>query len=134
MNVPILIVVPTLIAAVVACSGIPKTSRTGEIHNVKIEENLSPTDLTVRTGDEIRWVNARTMESRIDLLFPGAQELACERGFGVAGDEEDSATLGPNESASICFSQPSEVRYNVRMGAAVPGGEKIVSGLIRVVN
>lgn len=134
MNVPRLVVVPLLIAAVVACSGIPKTSRTGEIHNVKIEDDVSPTDLTVRTGDEIRWINVRTMDTRIDLLYPGAQEVACERGFGVTGDEEDSATLGPNESASICFSQPAEIRYNIRMGAAVPGGEEIVSGLIHVVN
>lgn len=36
------------------------SSRTGRIHDVNIEHDVIPTELTVSIGDEIRWVNHRT--------------------------------------------------------------------------
>jgi plastocyanin len=43
------------------CAGLPQTSRTAVIHDVKFEATLAPADLTVHVGDEIRWVNHRTL-------------------------------------------------------------------------
>ena len=34
---------------------------TAIIHEVKFEKTLEPSDLTVHVGDEIRWVNHRTL-------------------------------------------------------------------------
>ena len=36
------------------CAGLPQTSRTAIIHEVKFEGSLAPADLTVHVGDEIR--------------------------------------------------------------------------------
>ena len=43
------------------CTSLPQTSRTAVIHDVKFEATLAPADLTVHVGDEIRWVNHRTL-------------------------------------------------------------------------
>ncbi len=43
----------------VGCATLPQTTRTGDIHDIKIEEALSNVNLNVKIGDEIRWVNYR---------------------------------------------------------------------------
>jgi len=122
-----------LIMMSVGCASLPQTTRTGEIHQIGIGEDLSPAEITVKVGEEVRWVNSRSLDSRIDLLPVTLKNLSCQKGFtNFMGRMRESVSLKPNESASLCFSTPTEVKYNVRMGAGVPGREKTVSGIIRV--
>ncbi|MBA5865131.1 MAG: hypothetical protein GDA67_00370 [Nitrospira sp. CR1.3] len=111
----------------------PPTTRTGEVRDVKIEEGLAPTIVTVGVGDEVRWVNHRTLPVRIDFLGGDLEEVSCHRGFtNWVGMKKESATLGASESASLCFSKAGVVIYNVRMDSALPGGKQIVQGEVRV--
>ncbi len=115
------------------CSGVAAISRSGDIHEVKIEEGLSPEVLRVGIGDEIRWVNHRAWPVRIDFLDDDLRELSCQRGFtNWLGLRRESAVLKGNESASLCFAKSGVVGYNVRMDSPLPGGKQIVKGEVRV--
>ncbi len=116
------------------CSSLPEVTRTAVIHDIKLEEHLSPADLTVRVGDEVRWVNHRTLPARIEI--PGLQKdmLSCERNFSnMFGSPLEVAELPPSKSASLCFKREITISYNARMGSALPGGMQIEPGTIRVV-
>lgn len=129
--------VPSLMLGLIGLSACamfaPPTTRTGEIREVKIEEGLAPTIVTAGVGDEVRWVNHRTLPVRIDFLGEDLEEVSCHRGFtSWTGMKKDSATLGANESASACFSKAGVIIYNVRMDSALPGGKQIVQGEVIV--
>lgn len=114
------------------CAG-PTTTRTGAVHDIRIAEGPEPADLIVNPGDEVRWVNARTLPLRIDLVNVKSGELSCERRFSnVFGAIQESATIEPNGTASACFVKAGVVNYNLRMDSALPGGQVIVPGIIRV--
>ena len=116
------------------CAGLPQTSRTAIIHEVKFEGSLAPADLTVHVGDEIRWVNHRTLPVLIDIPGLNAEMLSCDRGFsGMMGGVSELKELDPSKSASLCFSKPIVISDNARMKSADPGGMKIEPGTIRVV-
>ena len=117
-----------------SCSSLPEMTRTAVIHEIKLEEHLIPADLTVRVGDEVRWVNHRTLPARVEI--PGLQKdmLSCEREFSNAfGSTLEVAELAPSKSASLCFKKEITISYNARMGSALPGGMQIEPGTIRVV-
>jgi plastocyanin len=128
--------VPLLILGLIglsACTSTPPTTRSGEVHDVKIEEGIEPTTLTVKIGDEVRWVNHRSDDIRIDFLGDALDDVSCQRGFSNwVGMKKESATVGPNKSASLCFEKAAVVTYNVRMDSALPGGKQIARGEIRV--
>ena len=116
-----------------ACAGVPATTRSGDIHDVKIEEGLTPGQLMVHAGDEVRWVNHRTMPVRIDLVGGTWDAISCQRGFtNWLGLKKQSVTLGANETASVCFSKGGTYLYNVRMDSALPGGRQITQGEVTV--
>lgn len=122
------------VALLAGCAGLPQTSRTAVIHEVKFEAGLVPADLTVRVGDEIRFVNHRTLPVLIDIPGLNADMLSCDRGFtGMMGGVTELKELDPSKSASLCFSKPIAISYNARMRSADPGGMKIEPGTIRVV-
>lgn len=122
------------IALLAGCTSLPQTSRTAVIHEVKFEANLEPADLTVHVGDEIRWVNHRTLPVLIDIPGLSGEMLSCDRGFsGMMGGVSELKELEPSKSASLCFSKPIVISYNARMRSADPGGMKIEPGTIRVV-
>lgn len=122
---------PAVLLAV-ACAG-PSTSRTGAVHDIRITERPEPADLIVNPGDEVRWVNARSLPLRIDLVNVQSSDISCERGFSnIFGAIGESATIKPNNTASACFTKPGVVTYNLRMDSALPGGRDIVSGVVRV--
>jgi len=117
----------------VGCAGLPETSRSGSIHDVKIEHGISPSDLIVEIGDEVRWINHRSGVVQIDFLGNELDRVSCARGFtNWIGTKKESATIKANQSASLCFSQAGAVSYNVRMEAMVPGGKVIEPAIIRV--
>jgi plastocyanin len=122
-----------LIIISVGCAGLPQATRTGKIDEIVIGENLLPAEITVKVGEEVRWINTRSMDSLIEVLPLTLKNLSCQKGFtNYMGTMQESVSLKPNETASLCFRTPAVVTYNVRMGAGVPGGEKTVSGIIHV--
>jgi plastocyanin len=116
----------------VSCAG-PPTSRTGAVHDVRVTEGPDPADLIVNPGDEVRWVNSRSLPIRVDLVNVNSDGLSCERGFSnFLGIVRESATIKPNETVSACFTKPGVVNYNLRMDSALPGGRVVTPGIIRV--
>jgi plastocyanin len=134
MRTKILLLIVVVIFAV-GCASLPKISRTGTIHEVRIEDILSNPNLTAQVGDEIRWVNVRTEPVSIEFTPKSVGSFSCNNGFsGMLGRSRDEAKVDPSESVSLCFSKNGIYKYNVRMKASVPGGEIIVSGVINVGN
>jgi plastocyanin len=115
----------------VACSSIPDTSRTGVIHDIKIMESaLEPPEITVRAGDEIRWINYRTKPVRIVFLDRLQDVLMCDRAFTGAGMND--TTIKASKAASLCFARAGSYKYNARMEAEVAGGEIPALGIVHV--
>ena len=114
------------------CS-LPQTSRTASIHDVKIEDSISPDNLLVQPGDEVRWINLRKLPITVDIPTLKSEDLACSRGFtNFVGVLKETAELGPNETASLCFKKPAVVNYNVRSQTALAGGKLILPGVVKV--
>ncbi len=133
MTTRMAVVLIALFFITVGCAGTAMTTRTGAVHDIKIEEGLTPSSITVQVGDEVRWVNHRTMPAQIDFLGGALDEISCQRGFSNwIGMRQESITVGSNETASLCFSKAGLVTYNVRMDSALPGGKHIVPGEIRI--
>lgn len=121
-----------LSVSLVACAG-PQTTRSGDIHTINIEVEPHPADLVVNVGDEVRWVNHRTLPVRLDLVTDVHENLSCERGFSnFLGMKSEHATIKPNESVAACFSKVGVIKYNLRMDSALPGGKAITSGTVQV--
>jgi plastocyanin len=120
-------------SAIAGTSGIAETSRTGAIHDVSFEEHMTPANLRVRVGDEVRWINQRNTPVTVEFLGDALDDVTCQRGFSnLMRRQQESATIQPNETASLCFGRPAVVTYNVRMTSPVAGGQRIEAGSIRV--
>lgn len=127
-----LFVVAVLNTALWGCS-LPQTSRTAAIHDVKIEDTLSPDSLLVQPGDEVRWINLRKLNVVVDIPTLKSEDLACHRKFtNWLGVLDETADLKPNETASLCFKKPAVINYNVRVETAVAGGKLILPGVVKV--
>jgi plastocyanin len=119
-------------AAIAGTGGIADTTRTGAIHDVIFADRMTPTDLRVQPGDEIRWVNQRTMPVTVEFLDDALNDVTCQSGFSnLLRRQQEAATIRPNESASLCFGTVGTVTYNARMESAVAGGQ-IERGTIRI--
>ncbi len=115
----------------------PTLTRTGQVQDVVIRENLSPATLTVRPGDEVRWVNQRQGAASVVFLDPVMDALTCERNFGSfikrTNRHQYTAQLSSKDSASVCFGSSAVIRYVVRASSADdPGGEVNIPGTIRI--
>jgi len=127
-----------LLATTVGCASVADTTRTGRIHDVRFGERMTPATLQVEPGDEIRWINGRSMPVTVEFLAGALGSVSCEEGFSkrglsnLRGTLQESTTLGPNASASLCFGDLGTVDYNARMESAVAGGQVIEQGTIRV--
>jgi plastocyanin len=115
----------------------PTLTRTGEVRDVIIREGVEPVSLTVNPGDEIRWINKRQGTVRVVFLNPMTENLTCQRNFGGpmgfgTKRNEYSAKLSSNETASLCFRDPAEVKYVVRAESNDPIGEKNLAGAISI--
>ena len=123
---------------IIGGESMPTVTRTGELKNVIIRDTVDPASLMVNAGDEIRWVNKRQGVVRVVFLNPVTENLACQRNFGGplgfgTKRNEYSAKLRPNDTASLCFRDPGEVKYVVRAeSAAHPGGEQNLAGTISI--
>jgi len=128
-----------VLATVVGCASIrgtdsiSDTTRTGTIHTVNFEEHMTPASLRVQPGDEVRWVNQRSTPVTVEFLGDALDDVTCQTGFSsLLRRQQESATINPNESASLCFGRVGTVTYNARIESPVAGGQMIESGTIRV--
>jgi plastocyanin len=115
----------------------PTLTRTGDVKDVIIRDGVEPTSVTVNPGDEIRWINKRQGDVRVIFLNPMTENLTCQRNFGGpmgfgTKRNEYSAKLGSNETASVCFRDPGEVKYVVRAASNDPIGEQNIAGVISI--
>ncbi len=118
---------------VLGCQGTPTVTRTGDVKDIIIGDNLSSGEIAVNTGDEVRWVNKRTAPVRIIFIDPVLdKQLSCKNNFGGWMTPGDTAQLATNETASLCFRDAGTFRYTVRMESAKTTGELNVPGVIKV--
>jgi plastocyanin len=114
----------------------PTVTRTGELKDIVILDTVSPATVTVNPGDEIRWINKRQGDVRVIFLTPVMESLSCQRNFGgsVANDQSEyTAALSTNDTASVCFRGPAELKYVVRAKSTEhPSGEQNIPGSITV--
>ena len=122
-----------LVLSVLGCQGTPTVTRSGDVKDIIIGDNLSSGEIAVNPGDEVRWVNKRTAPVRVIFLDPVAdKQLSCQNNFGGMMTPSNTAKLGMNETASACFRDPGYFRYTVRMESANMTGERNVPGVIKV--
>jgi plastocyanin len=109
-----------------ACARLPADSRSGRTAVVRItEEGLSPRDITVQPGDEVRLLNGRNRPAWIYFGRDRPTELSCRRGFSFFWGVEEVAKVRPGESASVCFSAPGEYGYWVQSQPTEQGGASL---------
>ena len=115
------------------CESIPTVTRSGDVKDIIIGDNLSSGEVVVSPGDEVRWVNKRTAPVRVIFLDPMAdKQLSCKNNFGGLMTPSNTAKLATNETASACFRDPGYFRYTVRMESAGMTGEGNVPGVVKV--
>jgi plastocyanin len=118
---------------VLGCQSTPTVTRTGDVKDIIIGDDLSSKEIAVNTGDEVRWINKRTQPVRVVFLDPVSdKQLSCKNNVGGWMTSSDTAQLGKNETASACFRDPGYYRYIVRMESALTTGDINVQGVIRV--
>jgi hypothetical protein len=118
---------------VLGCQATPAVTRTGDVKDIVIGDDLASGEIAVNPGDEIRWVNKRTAPVRIVFLDPlSEKQVSCKNNIGGVMTPSDTAKLATNESASICFRDPGYYRYTVRMESGLTTGEINVPGVIKV--
>lgn len=122
-------------------NGTPTVTRTGEVKDIIIrDDNVSPAIVIAHPGDEIRWINKRQGHARVIFLLSVQEQLSCQRGFGGlmsanwnSFKNQYTAKLGVNDSASVCFKNQSEVKYEVHADFNLPSGDdNIIAGMINV--
>ena len=117
----------------VGCQGTPTVTRTGDVKDIIIGDDLSSREIAVNTGDEVRWINKRTQPVRVVFLDPVSDKrLSCKNNVGGWLTPSDTAQLGKNETASACFRDPGYFRYIVRMESGLTTGDINIQGVIKV--
>ena len=118
---------------VLGCQSMPTVTRTGDVKDIIIGDELSSREIAVNTGDEVRWINKRTQPVRVIFLDAVLdKQLSCKNNVGGWMTPSDTAQLGKNETASVCFRDPGYFRYIVRMESAKTTGDINVQGVIKV--
>jgi hypothetical protein len=116
------------------CASSPTVvTRSGDVKDIIIGDTLASKEITVNTGDEVRWINKRTAPVRVVFLDPVSdKQLSCKNNIGGLMTPSDTAKLATNETASACFRDPGYYRYTVRMESGLTTGEINVPGVIKV--
>jgi plastocyanin len=115
------------------CQAVPSVTRTGDVKDIIIGDDLSSRETTVNTGDEVRWINKRTQPVRVIFLDAVVdKQLSCKNNVGGWMTPSDTAKLDKNETASACFRDPGYFRYIVRMESALTTGDINIQGVIKV--
>ena len=109
---------------VLGCQAVPTVTRTGDVKDIIIGDDLSSREIAVNTGDEVRWINKRTQPVRVIFLDAVLdKQLSCKNNVGGWMTPSDTAKLDKNETASVCFRDPGYFRYIVWMESAKTTGD-----------
>ncbi len=118
---------------VLGCQGLPTVTRSGDVKDIIIGDNLTITETAVNAGDEVRWINKRNAPVRVIFLDAVLdKQLSCKNNVGGWMTPSDTAQLATNQTASVCFRDPGYFRYIVRMESATTTGDISVQGVIKV--
>jgi plastocyanin len=118
---------------VLGCQGMPTVTRSGDVKDIIIGDNLALTETAVNAGDEVRWINKRNAPVRVIFLDAVLdKQLSCKNNVGGWMTPSDTAQLATNQTASVCFRDPGYFRYIVRMESAKTTGDISVQGVIKV--
>ena len=129
MKTALYLMLALAIVSTAACSNSPTASKThsemevgtktGMVKNIVIKDTIVPDALTVRAGDEVRWINQRQDSVTVTIDEPLEHNVSCQNGFSKAMGMgvDNSTTLSGNETAGLCFSRVGTVRYSVRPSA-----------------
>jgi|GEM_PF-666429 len=126
------VITGTVALLVTACYHLPSFSRSGEVRDVTITDQLSEVIVQVNAGDEVRWTNKYRTPVRITFADYILDKLSCRSNFEGHFYSGAEAELQPNESASLCFRESTYAKYVVRMASSISGGEMHVAGVIQV--
>src|SRR5690349_1843367 len=75
-------VIAVAVLSLSACAGLPTEGQTGRTAVVRITDGeVSPRDITVQPGDEVRLLNDRDRPAWIYFGRERPKELSCQRGF-----------------------------------------------------
>ena len=117
----------------------PESSLTGAVLEVKIDEIVSPTSVTTKRGDEVRWINRSKTPVDVSVVQTREELISCQKGFAstnlgyLFGTSEYEnivmATVLPNEFASLCFAISGKYVYTVRMHQTGPS-TKVTGSII----
>lgn len=117
----------------------PESSLTGGILEVKIDELVTPTSVTAKRGDEVRWINMSKAPVDVSVVQTREELISCQKGFAstnlgyLFGTSEYEnivmATVLPNEFASLCFAISGKYVYTVRMHPTSPSN-KVTGSII----
>jgi hypothetical protein len=94
-------------------------------HYIRIETVVSPVDLTVHVGDEIRWVNLTAAPVML-ILDSDRLRVTCQSGF----HRSIMAEVQPDDYVSLCPADPGLFGYAVR--SAEPVSDMFHTAVIRV--
>jgi len=102
-----------------ACQNMPTTTHGGDIRDVLITDRPASVAFGVNVGDEIRWTNRGMGPVRIVFMDRMSSQVSCRRNFCGYFTGGMEAILAPNESASLCFSDPGDLQYTITMQSLV---------------
>lgn len=112
-----------------ACAGLPQHGTSGEVHEIVItEDRLSPQDLIVHVGDEVRWVNRRLSPAFVYFFPDTLDEISCADGFSLFWANEEEAVIEPGRSVSVCFAKEDAISYTVQTERTVIRGSTAGEG------
>jgi len=126
--------VSILVAAmlVVGCiGGLPSSSQNGRVQDIVIGYTVTPSEITLAPGDEVRWTNRQGAPVDIVFLNSVQEQTTCGRGFGLGG-VANGVRLAPNRAISLCFATPGHVRYTVHLDVPTPTGQFNVQGVVHI--
>lgn len=116
-----------------SCSGTSHVMPTGTVKDILIKDEISPNHLRVRAGDQVRWINQRMRDARVEFNKTVSGQFFCNQGFRVmAGIGHDSAVLAPGQSASLCFTEVGTRHYVVRTDTSASSEEGSLTGTVTV--
>ena len=115
---------------------------TGQSYEIEIGASARPKVITVKTDDEVKWVNVTSSALELSVTKPMSASYSCRRGFADEKVGDFAGGLNPyivlvakltsKDIASLCFSSSGIYEYSVRT-IVDPGKEETkYSGTVMV--